>query len=86
MLTIYKYPLEIATIQPLQVPRDAKILSVQFQNDVLCLWALVDPKKELTIRYFLIFGTGRLIENMPKTVFLATVQHAGYVWHVFEKL
>ena len=48
MHVIWKYPIT-NTVQDIEMPRDAKILSVQYQGDTLCLWAMV--KNILYSRY-----------------------------------
>lgn len=84
-MTIYKYPLEIADIQSIPIPDGAELLSVQFQRETLCLWALVDPgapKKLVTIE---IIGTGNPA-GAASRCFISTVQqfNGQLVWHVFQ--
>jgi hypothetical protein len=76
------------------MPRFAKILCVQMQNDTPCIWAMVDPKQETEMRHFEIFGTGHSIPIVPETmpeiparVYVGTYQEAGgaLVWHLFER-
>lgn len=87
--TIYKYQLQITDRQTITIPASALILSVQFQNGVLCLWALVNPIADQTTKNIAIIGTGNPIENLhPRNLYhLATAQDEdGFVWHVFEIL
>ncbi len=84
---IYKYPLKMAIMQEVALPQRTKILSIQFQQDQLVLWALIDDKSEPVSIAIEIFGTGHIIDppacGMDRT-HLATAQHAdGMVWHVF---
>lgn len=88
MLTIFKYPLEITDEQIIELPIEAKVLSVGEQNGGLFLWAIIDTEKTQTRKYkFLIVGTGN---EMPEAAdnelhrFIGTVQIKPYVWHVFE--
>lgn len=43
-MIIWKYSLEITDDQILGIPENAKILTAQLQNDVACIWALVNPE------------------------------------------
>jgi hypothetical protein len=80
---IYNHALEIAEFQTLVLPKTAKILSVQMQAAVLCLWEMhstVDGEVgQLSIQ---MVGTGLTAEN-PVGDYLGSVQEYGYVWHVF---
>lgn len=89
MLTVYKYPIEVKSHFPLSLPDGARILKVDFQGDQLCLWALGDTNVKPVTRMIRVFGTGHPIgtENpnvtMNKLVFIDTVFHGPFVWHVF---
>ena len=85
MRTIWKFPLEIKDEQIIQMPKGSQCLSVpQFQRDVLCIWALVDPENELKDVKFHICGTGNPIpKNLDQWSFCGTVQAGAFVWHVF---
>jgi hypothetical protein len=89
MKVIYKYPLEITDTQTVELPYEHRILSVQAQNGILCLWAAVDLeetfKADRTIR---IIGTGNQSDELDfyfsgDMEFISTVQLSGLVWHVF---
>lgn len=87
MRSIWKYPLAIADeIQEIDMPIGAKILTVQIQRGVACMWALVDPEAEKTKRAFKIIGTGHPIKVDVTLDYIGTVQQLGgtLVWHVFE--
>lgn len=86
MNKIFKYPLVITDRQTVQIPKSAKILSVQYQQSTLCMWALVDTAEPLEFRTICIFGTGHEIKNTAFLKYIATVQAptANLVWHVFE--
>ncbi len=87
MTTIYKYPLEITDIQSIKLPEGYEILSVQFQWDQLCLWALVNPSANPILTTIEIIGTGHLMSQAHRQ-FLGTAQQFGgqLVWHVFQRL
>lgn len=86
MTTIHKFPLKITDLQSVTMPKGALILDAQFQNGTLCLWAEVDPNETFRpARRFEIIGTGNPIPDGSR-IHIATVQEAGFVWHVFERL
>lgn len=85
MKTIYKYPLQIQNAQTVLLPRHFTILDVQNQNEILYLWAIVDPEeKEYGKVTIYIRGTGYLLTG-DEGKFLGTVQvlNGGLVWHLF---
>ena len=86
MRVIWKYSLSIEREAEYTVlmPRQAEILTVQAQNDNICLWALVedDPDYPTEVRHFSIVVTGSSPEDAK---YIGTVQLEG-VWHVFEEL
>ena len=90
MKMIYKYNLgnpyhNLVSIE--KMPKGAKVLDAQMQNDDLVLWALVNPKHSEKEKTFHIYGTGFELTEYEKKHYdyLTTVQTAhGLVWHVFE--
>ena len=58
MKKIYKYKLETTLTQEVEMPRGAQVLCIQTQDEIPCIWALVDPTENTTSRTFEIFGTG----------------------------
>jgi hypothetical protein len=91
MKKIYKYSLEVEDIQRILLPIDAKILTVQVQNEKPCLWALVDPENNTEARIIEIFGTGNLVSDYAdisiEHIYIATFQlyEGKLVFHVFEQ-
>ena len=88
-MKIFKYKLELSDYPTLTLPKDAKILSVQIQKGILCLWALVDTSAPIEQRKFRLAGTGHPIkENLDELQFIDTIQsHEGaLVFHIFEIL
>lgn len=81
-MRIYKYPLKLEVVQKVEMPEDAKILSAQLQNGVLCIWALVSTDRELEDRTIHTIGTGWETDFLYK--FISTVQIDGLVWHIFD--
>lgn len=88
--TIYKYQLDIEDKQFIVLPKEAEILSVQVQNSIPCLWALVDPKEEHEERTFEIFGTGHPVhyDMGVERKFIGTFQmrSGALVFHLFERV
>ena len=86
-MTIYKYEIKLTDAQRISMPLNAQIMSVQFQYNKLCLWAMVDPDATKHDRTIEIFGTGNPMDSWER-IFIGTVQQAGgaLVWHVFERL
>lgn len=87
MKTIYKYPVNHIEDSCIVMPKGAKILSFHSQNDVPCIWALVDPEKPPEERNFYLIGTGHVIEVDPaKLRFIDTAlfSEGEFVHHLFE--
>ena len=87
-MKIYKYDLVFPGYATIMMPRNAKILCVQNQNDLLKLWALVQPGPMvdgLAERKFRVFGTGNDNFDDKNLEYLDTVQIGPFVWHVFEE-
>ena len=91
--TIWKYQLETIDNQSIEIPINAKILTVQMQENIPCLWALVDPSAGKEIRHVEIFGTGHPISydhpgerNYIGSYQLISLDGECLVFHVFEKL
>ncbi len=88
MKTIYKYKLEVADRQIVDLPTDAVILSIQTQHNMPVLWAEVDtnsPTKPIIIE---MFGTSHeLREGMGTSrQYIATFQmnSGDLVFHAYE--
>ncbi len=88
--SIYKYALlksgSHSAIQ-IALPIDTKIISVQYQNETITMWAIVDTDAEVFPRRFWILGTGWDFPEGVALNHLATVlDRFGYVWHIFEEV
>lgn len=85
MKTIYKYPLEIKDYQAIDMPIGAEILTVQTQNAIPCIWAMVDPDLASVKYEFGLFGTGFQISDEFKGKYIGTYQlsDGAFVGHVF---
>ena len=86
MKSIWKFKLELSCEQDVQLPTGAKVLTAQYQNGSLFIWAVVDPMEvETGYRRFLIFGTGHEMSDVAMR-YISTVQQGAFVWHVFERI
>lgn len=87
--TIYKYPLSVTDFQEVLLPIGAEILTVQTQDETVCMWALVNPNEpQKEARNIEIFGTGHSIgyDMGVSRKYISTFQmHGGQlVFHAFE--
>ncbi len=85
---IWKFELKITEEQEISMPMYAEILCVQCQNEVGCLWAMVNPQNEKENRIIIIRGTGHMFEKDPLKKYIGTfhISKGALVWHVFEKV
>lgn len=88
---IYKYTIPVEVYFSIELPRGAKILTVQEQRGKPQIWALVNPESSTEIREFCIVGTGNMIDNDEETLeYIGTFQiHKGVfrhliIGHLFE--
>lgn len=94
MRTIHKFPLAITDHQFIALPSQVKILCVQMQRGVPCLWALLDPDEPSHKVTIIMRGTGHPIDDDAETgEYIGTVQQeivglasSILVWHVFARL
>ena len=86
-MKIFKYPLKIIDEQVLELPVDAKILTLQAQNDLPFIWATVEPEAKTEKRTFMTYGTGHpLPASMDMHCYIGTYIVPNLVFHVFELL
>jgi hypothetical protein len=75
------------SVQTIEMPRKAKVLTVQLQFNQPWMWAMVDSDNDKEVREFELRGTG---ENLPVLVatyrkYINTIQFDnGLVYHLFE--
>jgi len=84
MRRIFKYPLDIVGIQLVSMPVGAELLTVQMQQGVPCLWALVEDSAPKEDRVIYFRGTGHEAPDFKKDEHIATFQERAFVWHVFD--
>jgi hypothetical protein len=84
-MVVFKYALTIADTIDVPMPAGARLLSVQVQNDVACVWALVDPDARKTTRRLALRGTGHDADGLTFAPFVGTFQlPSGFVGHLFD--
>jgi hypothetical protein len=84
---IYKYQLGFTDVQIIDMPADAQILTVQVQNEVPCIWAMVNPGAPVMKRTIETIGTGHDVHITGRS-YIGTYQlrSGALVFHVFELL
>lgn len=83
---IWKFQLQMNQTQVIHMPYAAKILCVQLQNGVPCIWAMCKMDDGKSDRIIDIFGTGQPITDLFTRTYIGTFQMGGaFVWHVFER-
>lgn len=84
MITVYKYPFEIATQQIIELPRHALINHVGLDpNGQPCIWAEVDTDAPKTPYYLYVVGTGHKLPEFA-SIQLGTFIQGPFVWHVYS--
>lgn len=95
MDTIFKYELvgNFGDKHCTTVPLGSRVLDIEFQGDVIYLWAIVDTNYEQKYVYkkteelvFEIYGTGWEITDPDRLTHVKTLHVNDYVWHVFKRL
>lgn len=85
---IWKYQLATVARQTIDMPRGARILTVQLQANAITLWAMANPDARPARRVIEIHGTGERMRDpgltAPGLSYVGTVQQRGFVWHVFD--
>jgi len=83
--TIWKFNLRVDDVQKIAMPKEAKILTVQIQGELPCIWALVDPRNLDTNRIIQIAGTGHDLSKRIMGDYIGTFKYDGFlVFHVFD--
>ena len=84
--SIWKFPLSVTDAQLVEMPLEAKILTVDAQRDIVCLWAEVDPVvAEKHFRTIWIFGTGHSMPDDPGNYIGSfTLASGDLVFHAYD--
>ena len=83
--TIWKQTLKPKSAQEVMMPRGARILSAQAQDNLPTIWFQCDPDEPMEWRNIHIVGTDH--EPPANAKFIGTVQLSGgsLVVHIFER-
>jgi hypothetical protein len=91
MKNIYKYVLDLTVEQKINAPI-IKILDIQFQDNIPCMWAIVGDNSEtdVTRDHISIFCLGTGTKDVDKYMatslqdkYISTTQIGAYVFHWF---
>jgi len=87
---IYKYHLKVTDKQIIKLPSKHKILCVQIQDNIPCIWALVNPLHPEVEVLIETIGTGHPITTEKETTkyYIGTYQldRGALVFHVFQHI
>lgn len=85
MRLIHKYQIPGAGAGPIQMPKGAHCLHAREQNNVACIWALIDPEQPMEPRTFAAVETGSGTVPIDSRYLGAALLDGGaYVLHIFE--
>lgn len=85
MITIHKYQFDISDKVTIEMTQGANVLSVQVQDGRPTMWAMVETNYSLEKKSFRIYGTGHELDLFAtEGRYIGTIQHNGFVWHIFE--
>lgn len=85
MVTIYKYQFEINDRIEIEMPEQARVLSIQIQSGKPTIWAMVNTEWPLEKRTFLMYSTGHKMNELDLfRTHIGTIQLNAFVWHIFE--
>lgn len=84
--SIWKFPVAVTNEQVVEMPTDAKILTVAMQGETACLWVEVNPDAEgKHYRTICIFGTGQPMPDDPGAYIGSFMLHGGaLVFHAYD--
>ena len=87
MKTIWKYQIPPQDFITIEMPKNAKILSFHTQNDIPCIWVLVNSDAPKEPRTLLLRGTGhpiKIASECLKYIGSTLMMNDSLVWHLFE--
>ena len=85
-MTIWKYAVPVEDMFTQAMPRGAKVLAVQVQNDDPQMWALVNEDEPPCERVFRVVGTGYPVEMGLEYVGTFQLYGGRLVFHLFESI
>ena len=83
-MKVWKYPLPIADEIRIELPQDARPLTVQMQNGEPWLWVLLNPDLPIYVRTFVLAGTGHEIDQPGAYIGTFQMADGAFVFHLFE--
>lgn len=83
-MVIFKYQLDLVPEQIIKVGFPFKYLTMQWQRDRLCVWALCNENGSGSNRKIIMRGTGHSFEGAVKEDYIGTIQEGVFVWHFFD--
>ncbi len=85
MRVVWKFPITLDEDQKIAMPKRSRVLCVQMQGVVPCIWAVCESLASYESVTVKVVGTGHEIEAEEAWSYLGTVQQGGgaYIWHVF---
>jgi len=83
---IWKFQLEKPGVHDISIPIGSELLTVQVQQGIVCLWAIVEPNAEKVLRSIEVVGTGVPIDREARMKYIGTIQlySGSLVFHVFD--
>jgi len=85
--TIWKYEFTDNSSQAFEMPDDHKVLALNFQHGILCMWALVDTDSPKSYHSFEVYGTGwQLPENPGEYIGTFQLSNGRFIFHVFKQV
>ena len=87
MRTIFKTQLKVCDQQTVQLPRGFKILDIDRQGGMPCIWYECDSEAEKVDVDIYCVGTGQNIDGISSMMYIGTVhdRSGGFVWHYYLK-
>lgn len=84
--TIWKFPIPVADDFEAEMPKGARILTVQTQAGEPVVWAIVSPDAPKVSRWFHVRGTGHPAAGVEAMPYVGTFQLRGgaLVFHLFD--
>ena len=88
MQVIYKYQLQVADTQKLKLPVGFKILSLQVQDGVPCIWVLLDARSDEYYDCIITtLGAGKnYTYDMGSHIGTYQLHNGALVFHVFNRI
>jgi len=85
-MPIFKYVIPTTDEFQIRMSKGATVLTVDVQNGLPCIWALVDKNAEQEYRSFRLLGTGFPSDDVSGDQYVGTVLlHGGaLVLHLFD--